>query len=70
MIKQIKCGLLFFLAGWFSCVIGFEVSSTAGNISAILLFCILLLFAEWRNKYNPSEVTQVTYVFIGGCVEY
>ena len=33
--------ILFFLAGWFSAVIGFEIAPMYGNISAVASFLVL-----------------------------
>ena len=34
--------ILFFLAGWFSAVIGFEIAPMYGNISALASFIVLV----------------------------
>ena len=46
---MIRCALFFF-AGWFSAVIGFEIAPMWGNIAGVTSFVVLIVWVSYLDS--------------------
>ena len=50
--------ILFFLAGWFSVAIGFEVAPMYGNIAGVVSFLLLVLWFSHKESHLTKRAAD------------
>ncbi len=53
--------ILFFLAGWFSVAIGFEVAPMYGNIAGVVSFLLLVLWFSHKESHLTKRVPDLPH---------
>jgi len=53
--------ILFFLAGWFSVAIGFEVAPMYGNIAGVVSFLLLVLWFSHKESHLTKRALDLPH---------
>lgn len=56
--------LIFFLLGWFACVVGFEVDHNLGSFGGGIAFITLTIFFEMRRQRHEKQRIMESFRFL------